>query len=606
MKNQSLITLIAALFLGLTNLGCRENSEHISRPNVILIMTDDQGYGDLACHGNPFIETPHLDKLHSESIRFTNFHVNPFCAPTRAALMTGRFSDLTHVRTTINGRNHLNVSETIMAEYFKESGYKTGQFGKWHLGRNYPFRPIDRGFDQWVGHGDGGTGTASDYWANDKMNDTYIRNGEWEKFEGFCTDIYFDETMKFINENKEEPFFIYLATNVPHAPWNVLQGSREKYEEKLKQYESTSGRSVVDFYATITRFDENLGRLRKYLSKNGLSENTILIFLTDNGTSGGGTVYNAGMKGIKGSIYEGGHRVPCFIHWPAKKLNTGLDINRMTSHIDILPTLIDLCNLKTPEKAKYKLSGKSLSRLLKGEDANGQDRTIFLHSQNITQQHEKWKNSLVATEEWRLINQYELYNIKSDPGQNTNVAMENSEMVSELQQRYEQYWKEIGEGKSRLQRTVIGSGKINETWLTSDAWIPENIALHTWNQSHVNNGVKNFGYWPVIIAKNGNYLFEVRRWPKEVNCSINSVPAAQTEGDIYSKNKPVLVGLGKIIHAVKVKLKIGDAFFEKDINSTDEQADFNITLDKGDTEVQAWLIDSQGNEHPAYYVYVDQ
>ncbi|TDI69618.1 MAG: N-acetylgalactosamine 6-sulfate sulfatase, partial [Bacteroidetes bacterium] len=178
MKNQSLITLIAALFLGLTNLGCRENSEHISRPNVILIMTDDQGYGDLACHGNPFIETPHLDKLHSESTRFTNFHVNPFCAPTRAALMTGRFSDLTHVRTTINGRNHLNVSETIMAEYFKESGYTTGHFGKWHLGRNYPFRPIDRGFDQWVGHGDGGTGTASDYWANDKMNDTYIRNGE--------------------------------------------------------------------------------------------------------------------------------------------------------------------------------------------------------------------------------------------------------------------------------------------------------------------------------------------------------------------------------------------------------------------------------------------
>lgn len=606
MRKLTFIALISYLLLGLSNQGCKQKPEQVSKPNVILIMTDDQGYGDLACHGNPYIETPHLDKLHSESIRFTNFHVNPFCAPTRAALMTGRFSDLTHVRTTINGRNHLNVTETIMAEYFKESGYKTGQFGKWHLGRNYPFRPIDRGFDQWVGHGDGGTGTASDYWGNDKMNDTYMRNGKWEKFDGFCTDIYFNETMKFIEKNKEQPFFVYLATNVPHAPWNVLKGEREKYEEKLKPFEKNNGRSVVDFYATITRFDENLGRLRKYLSDNDLSENTIVIFLTDNGTSGGGAVFNAGMKGIKGSVYEGGHRVPCFIHWPAKKLNTAIDINQMTSHIDILPTLVDLCELKIPEKAKHRLSGKSWLTLFGGEEENWQDRTIFMHSQNITQQHEKWKNSLVATEEWRLVNQNELYNIKSDPGQKVNVANENAEIFTELQQRYEQYWKEIGEGKSATQRTVIGSGEINETWLNSDAWIPENIAPHTWNQSHVNSGVKNFGYWPVTIAKNGTYQFEVRRWPKEVSCPINSAPAAQTEGDIYSKNKPVLVGQGKIIRAAKVKLKIGDVYFEKDINSNDEQAVFNIKLEQGDTEIQAWLIDSQGNEHPAYYVYVNQ
>jgi arylsulfatase A-like enzyme len=520
--------------------------------------------------------------------------------------MTGRFSDLTQVRTTINGRNHLNKMETTMAEYFRSSGYHTGHFGKWHLGRNYPFRPIDRGFDQWVGHGDGGTGTASDYWGNDKMNDSYMRNGAWEKFEGFCTDIYFNEAINFIEKNKGEPFFVYLATNVPHAPWNVLEGARDPYEEELKQFENERGRSVVDFYATIARFDENLGRLRKYLSDNDLSENTILIFLTDNGTAGGGAVYNAGMRGIKGSVYEGGHRVPCFLHWPAGNLNPATDIDRLTAHIDLLPTLRDLCGLKTPGSAKYELSGKSWEGLLSGGDAAWKDRTLFLHSQNITQQHEKWKNSLVATEEWRLVNRDELYNIKLDPVQENNVAGDHPAIVKDLQQRYEQYWVEIGDGKSEVQRPVIGSGQISETWLTCDAWIPEKDSPQTWNQSHVNNGVRNFGCWPVTIVRNGTYQFEVRRWPKELSCPIVSAPSAQTRGDIYSKNKPVLVREGKSIHADRVKLCIGNECFEREINPWDEQAVFEIELEEGDTEIQAWLVDEQGKEHPAYYVYVNK
>ncbi|UCG47555.1 MAG: sulfatase-like hydrolase/transferase, partial [Phycisphaerales bacterium] len=240
-------------------------AENANRPNVILIITDDQGYGDLACHGNPVIKTPNLDALHGESVRFTNFHVNAFCSPTRASLLTGRMSDRTHVRTTIYSRNHLNRDETTMAEFFKATGYRTGHFGKWHLGRNYPYRPIDRGFDQWVGHGDGGTGTSSDYWGNDKMNDTYWRNGKWEKFSGFCTDIYFDESMKFIETNKDKPFFVYLATNVPHSPWNVPKAWRQPYEGELPS-------RTVDFYATISRFDYNLGRLRKFLVDEELAD----------------------------------------------------------------------------------------------------------------------------------------------------------------------------------------------------------------------------------------------------------------------------------------------------------------------------------------------
>ena len=188
-----------------------------TRPNVILIMSDDQGYGDLACLGNPFIKTPNLDKLHDEGIRFTDFHVNCFCAPTRAALMTGRMSDRTDVRCTINLRNYLNRNETTMAEFFKSSGYKTAQLGKWHIGGEYPYRPIDRGFDYWVGQGDGGTGTTSDYWGNDRMNDHYLVNGEWKKIDGFCTDIFFNEAINFIDRSKKDPFFVYLATYIPHG-----------------------------------------------------------------------------------------------------------------------------------------------------------------------------------------------------------------------------------------------------------------------------------------------------------------------------------------------------------------------------------------------------
>jgi arylsulfatase A-like enzyme len=612
MRRLTISIFVIILFFGFFNQSCKQKSRGASKPNVILIMTDDQGYGDLACHGNPYIETPHLDKLHSESIRFTNFHTNTFCAPTRAALMTGRFSDLTHVRTTINGRNQLNVNETTMAEYFKTSGYKTGHFGKWHLGVNYPFRPIDRGFDQWVGVGDGGTGTASDYWGNDKMNDTYIRNGKWEKFEGFATDIFFDETMKFIDKNKDEPFFVYLATNVPHSPWNVPKDWRATYEDKMKEFEEKAklkGRkykSIVDFYATISRFDQNLGRLRKYLSDSDLSDNTIIIFLTDNGTAETSLLFNAGMKGHKYSVYEGGHRVPCFIHWPAKNLNVATDIDLMTAHIDILPTLIDLCELETPEKVKYESNGRSWSHLLKGDDADWQDRTLFLHAQNLVQQHEKWKNSLVATEEWRLVNKVELYDIKSDPGQINNVAEEHPEIVADLQQRYEKYWEEIDEGKSPSQKPVIGSGKISKTWLTSDAWIPEKDGSLTFFQGQVTNGTRNFGYWPVTIIKNDSYQFEVRRWPKEVNCPISSAPEAQTVEDVHSKNEPVLRRKGKSIPAIKVKLRVGDEYFEKEINAKDEQAVFNIKLEKGDTEIQAWLIDLEGKKYPAYYVYVNQ
>ncbi len=332
------------------------------KPNIILIMTDDQGYGDIRAHGNTVINTPNLDELYGESVRLTNFHVDPFCAPTRSALMTGRYARRVGVRATYGGINYLHVGETTVADIFKSSGYRTGIFGKWHLGCNYPLRPIDRGFEEWVGHGDGGTGTTNDYWDNDKWDDHYWHNGKWEQYKGFITDVFFEETMKYIDNGDKRPFFVYLATNVPHQPWNTPAEWIEPY--------TSQGVDKINalFYASVSRVDYNLGRLRAFLSEKELADNTIVIFLTDNGTANK-VSFNAGMRGRKGSIYEGGHRVPCFFHWPGRWDPAGRDVSKLTAHIDILPTLMGLAGIK-PQGKLPAFDGQDISALLDGNASN--------------------------------------------------------------------------------------------------------------------------------------------------------------------------------------------------------------------------------------------
>ena len=292
-----------------------DEGEAMARPNVVLIVTDDQGYGDLSCHGNPVLKTPEIDKLYAESVRLTDFHVAPTCSPSRATLMTGRHKLRTGVWHTIQGRNMLRPDETTMANVFQNAGYKTGFFGKWHLGDNYPLRPEDRGFGHVVCHRGGGVGQTPDFWNNAYFEDTYFVNSKPKKFEGYCTDIWFDEAQSFIDENKQEPFFAYIATNAPHGPFHSPLDSIEPYKDLEIQ--------LANFFGMIANADENVGKMRSFLADKGLSENTIFVFMTDNGTVRGSKVFNAGMKGGKGSAYEGGHRVPCFIHWPAGNLQQG-------------------------------------------------------------------------------------------------------------------------------------------------------------------------------------------------------------------------------------------------------------------------------------------
>ncbi|MEN8871008.1 MAG: arylsulfatase [Akkermansiaceae bacterium] len=404
-----------------------------TKPNVILVMTDDQGYGDLGCHGNTIIKTPELDKMHAESVRFTDFHVSPFCTPTRAALLTGNHPGYTGAYRTSAGRCMMHPDEKTIAHLFADAGYATGMAGKWHLGDNAPHRPQDRGFQDVVWHRCGGIGQASDYWGNDYFDDTYervtpgSRKGTFEAFKGYCTNVFFREGMRFVESNKDKPFFLYLALNAPHGPYHVPP-------EWAAPYKGNKKVANPNFYGMIANIDHNMGLLRAHLEKLKLTENTILIFMTDNGTSAGAKFkgldseallgYNAGIRGKKSSVYDGGHRVPFFIHWPKGRLTGGRDIETIGAHIDILPTLADLCDVPLTEG--YESDGLSLKPLLQNSKAP------WTRKHHVIQYHGgaygkamppgPLAYSTVLTERWRLVNSdgQALFDIEQDPAQRNN------------------------------------------------------------------------------------------------------------------------------------------------------------------------------------------
>ncbi|MBM3883613.1 MAG: arylsulfatase [Verrucomicrobia bacterium] len=418
-------------------------------------MTDDQGYGEIAAHGNPIIKTPNLDRLHSTSVRLTDFHVDPTCSPTRSALLTGRYSTRTGVWHTINGRSMMQTDELTLAEVFKANGYATAMIGKWHLGDNYPCRPEDQGFEHTVWHHGGGLDNSPEYWANDYFDDTFKVDGAWQKFEGYCTDVWFREAIRYVEQQRTKPFFLYLTPNAPHGPYFVP-------DEYAAPYEAAGlPKTMAKFYGMIANLDENLGRLRARLAQLGLAENTLLIFLTDNGTTAGWIdqkagfkYFNAGMRGWKGSAWDGGHRVPCFWHWPAGSLIGGRDVPALAAHIDLLPTLVDLLGLKKP--AGHPVDGISLRPLLLGRNEPPPERTLFVHVQRAFLPP-KWKNSAALTQRWRLVDGEELYDITADPGQQSNVAADHPEVVRRLHRDYEQWWASLEPALQQTVRYVLGA-----------------------------------------------------------------------------------------------------------------------------------------------------
>ena len=516
------------------------------KPNVIIIITDDQGFGDLGINENPNIITPNIDQFASESIQFDNFFVSPVCAPTRASLMTGRYSLRTGVRDTYNGGAIMSNTETTIAEILKEADYSTGIFGKWHLGDNYPFRPSEQGFDESIIHLAGGIGQVGDFTNYYKGNTSYFdpilwKNNKKNQYDGYCSDIFAENAVKFIEKNKNKPFFCYLSFNAPHTPLQVPKKYYNMYKDldpelgfndeslasKMSEKDKEDARRI---YGMVTNIDDNIGKVLNKLTELGIEEETIIIFMTDNGPQQ--FRYNSNMKGLKGTVYNGGTRVPFYIKY-AEKFKNSKVISRMSAHIDILPTILELCNLKIPSDRK--IDGQSLVPLINSKPFN--DRHLF--SYWTRRFPEKYINMSIQNDNYKLvgnndyngkIKDFELYDLIADPLESKNVINQNIEIAKSFKIEMDNSIDDLlsSENIKNPPRIIIGSEFENPTVLNrNDASGERGI----WAQNDI------YSYWKVNFKK-GTYDFKFK-----FKDSITSKGTLFTEinNRVYSKKTEKVV-----------------------------------------------------------------
>ncbi|MBI4875660.1 MAG: arylsulfatase [Acidobacteria bacterium] len=555
------------------------------RPNVILILTDDQGYGDLSAHGNPRLKTPNLDRLHSESVRFTDFHVTPMCTPTRSQLMSGRDALANSAMNVSSGRTMLRPDLPTMAGIFAASGYRTGIFGKWHLGDSYPYRPNDRGFQEALWFPSSHIGSAGDAWDNDYFNDRYRHNGKLERYQGYCTDVFFGEATKWIRQGGQ-PFFAYIPLNAPHGPLFVDDRYRAAFRDLP--------RPLASFFGMIANIDENAGRLEETLRAAGLRDNTILIFMTDNGGTAGVDFYNAGMRGRKIGLWEGGHRVPFFLRWPAGGFSRGRDINELTEVQDVLPTLIDLCGLKAPAGARF--DGFSLAGLLRGQAGPPAGRLMVIQFSRMNVGRPQWGDACVLWKKWRLVSNTQLYDVASDPAQKQDVAARNPEVVARMRAHYEQWWKDVSPRLDTFLPVHIGASQENPTLVSPTEWADS--FLDQGNQ--IRRGEPRNGVWHVLVEQDGEYTFTLRRWPQDIGVPMRAgLPAHDGEDGDYPA--------GVALPIARARLVVGAADLSKPVGPEDREAVFTLRLGEGWTKMQTWFYDQQDREiSGAYFVYVER
>ncbi len=545
------------------------------RPNVIILLTDDQGYADLSCHGNPVLKTPNLDRLFGRSVRFTQFHVAPMCTPTRGQLMTGLDALRNGATSVTAGRAVVRRGIPTLADFLQAAGYATGIFGKWHLGDNYPYRPMDRGFQEAVYFKGWGFLSAPEF-NNDYFNGRYLHNGQPKQFKGYCTDFWFDQAMRWMKERKEkgEPFFCYLPTNTPHAPMWV----ESKYAEPYKKFKP----QVASFFGMIANLDENVGRLEAFLRDTGLDENTILIFMTDNGGTAGVPVFNAGMRGRKTTLYEGGHRVPCFVRWPAGKLRPPGDIDVPAQAQDILPTVLDLCGVERPRKTA--LDGVSLAGLLRGTQKTLADRMLVVqYGQNPA----TW-DSCVIWGRWRLVYGKELFDLQADPGQKTDVAAQHKDVVARMRVYYEKWWAGVEPLLKEYSPIALGSEKENPVRLSSSDW----QKVYCDNNKHVSDAVggPRGEAWHVYVERDGEYEIALRRWPDHVDAALS---AGLPERKVTAGTLPV----GKSMPAVTARLIVAGQEMSARVGPKDRAVVFTVRLRGGTrTTLQGWFQDADGRD----------
>ena len=576
------------------------------RPNVVFVIIDDQGYGDLGFTGNPIIQTPHLDKLAGESVWLEDYHVAPSCSPTRSALLTGRWTNRTGVWHTFYARAMMYEDEVTIADHFQAAGYATGMFGKWHLGDHYPYRPQDRGFDEVYCLKGGATGVTVDYWNNDYFDDHHFHNEKIVKSKGYSTDVFFAAGERFIAEQvaRKKPFFAYISTTAPHKPWVCPPKYSALYPDENE--------NAAAFYGMLTNIDDNVGRLRARLEELGVADNTLFIFTTDNG-SVGPKKFNAGMRGGKISPYDGGHRVPFALHWPKGGYSRLVRVKELTHMTDVLPTLLELCDV--PPSKEVPLDGRSFHKLLSGKgDASfdWESRVMISDSQRI-QFPKKWKDSAVMSGKWRLVKGTELYDIRQDPGQKNNLAQQHPKQVAALRNWYENWWAELEPTFSRTSELHVGSPEAPELRITALQWIDEKPP---WNQGLVRKSIRTNGrrkapekfkgHWAVKVARDGNYAFEVRRWPKEAGLKIREGVAAHPARPGCLPSYSAVAGTALPIPTATLRID-GMDLETKAVGDDDTLVRFTQRLEKGSHQFSPYFSIKTGGkaaELGCYYLTV--
>jgi arylsulfatase len=555
------------------------------RPNVIFVLADDQGYADFSAHGNPDLKTPHLDRLHAEAVRLTDFHSSAMCTPTRAQLMTGRDALYTRAMNVSSGRTLLRRDLPTLAEAFAASGYRTGIFGKWHLGDNYPYRPEDRGFHEALWFPSSHIGAVPDAWNNDYFSDRYRHNGRLQQYQGYCTDIFFGAAFEWIRARHAagEPFFAYIPLNAPHGPLFVPPEFTAPYKHLPER--------LARFFGMIANIDQHMGRLDKLLAELKLRDNTIVVYATDNGGTAGVAHYNAGMRANKTTLYEGGHRVPFFIRWPEGGIGGGRDVAELTQMQDVFPTMVELCGL-TPRAA---FDGASLAALLQGRAKALPDRTLVVQFSRMNDSRPRKNDAAVMWKRWRLVHGNELYDLAADPAQATNLIEKRGDVATRLQAHYDPWWARVEPVLDSFLPLHIG-GKENPTMLSACEWA--DVFLD--QAAQVRRGERKIGLWHVEVEQAGNYAIALRRWPRDVSAGLSEgIPPHKHEDGEYAA--------GVAIPIARARLKIGAFEEAKPVEPRDQEAVFRVKLPAGRTTLETWFLDGAGKPLvSAYYAYVER
>ncbi|HIL71164.1 MAG TPA: hypothetical protein EYG38_15115 [Verrucomicrobia bacterium] len=530
------------------------------RPNVLLILTDNQSYFELSGHGHPHVKTPRIDAFSKEGVDFLNFHAAPFCSPSRASLLTGRYAMRAGIHNTIGGVSILHQNEITIADYLGKNGYQTAVFGKWHLGMSHPYLPQQRGFQEVFVHGGGGIGQLEDYYGNSHLNAVYIHNGKPEKSMGFSTDILFGKAREFIKTNQKNPFFCFISTPATHRPWQPHPEAARRIQDRGEKY----AHNDLALYSMIENIDENVGTILDQIDNLNLRENTLVIIATDQGTRR--------ERQHKELAYDEYHQVFCMMRYPPLTGDSSPPSKALTGMIDVAPTILDLCGVNIPGN----MDGRSLKPLLSGQSAWKDDRNLIVQCPR-GRERTYWKNATVKTQQWRLLEGTKLFHTTKDSKQLSNVADQHPQVVEQLTALYDSFWNSLPPEKQLLSRHLLGAPDALEVKLNAMDWYRGSAP---WHQLHMPKFNGN-GEWAIELIRDGRYRFELRHPPREA---------------------PMPLG------AIRARIRIGETTKTIELAENQNHAILDLKLKKGEFDLKTELhpgLDSPRNKPwGALFVYV--